>query len=182
MRYLPAISVAFFLGVALLAVGQVVPNYDVSAFLNLLGGALLVVVAIRALAGWAGLHQGNAPALQSGETLLVESDGVMIEAPTLLVSSRRGPYRVRLTNLRLLVSLRVLRVTTPRDITAAWLIPGRSLSIGEILVRPGGELVVKAERRFGPRLRMWVPNPDDWAQALRQSHPELLRYEPSTST
>jgi hypothetical protein len=185
MRYLPPVSLAFFGGVALLALGQVVPSYDAGAFLDLLGGALLIVVAIRALAGWAGLHREPGPLLESGETLLAESEGVMIETPTLWISSRRGPYRVRLTNLRLLVSLRVLRVTTQRDVTAAWLIPGRSLSLRSIHLRPGGEIVLEPERRFGPRLRFWVRNAREWLEALNQSHPELLRYEgedASTST
>jgi len=183
MRYVPAVSLAFCGGVALLVAGQLVPNYDASAFLNLLGGALLIVVAIRALASWAGLHREPGPILQSGETLLVESDGVMVETPTLWISSRRGPYRVRLTNLRLLVSLRVLRVTTQRDITAAWLIRGRSLSLRSIYLRPGGEIVLDPERRFGPRLRFWVSNTQEWLEALNSSHPELLVYEgASTST
>jgi hypothetical protein len=175
MRYAPALSVAFFAGVALLAAGQAVPNYDVSAFLSLLGGALLVVVAIRGLAGWAGLHQGQPPTLESGETLLVESQGVMVETPTLFVSSRRGPYLARPANIRLLLSLRVFMVTTQRDVTAAWLATGRPLSVRSIEVRPSGEIILTPERRFGPRSRLWVSNPSEWAEALRASHPELLR-------
>ncbi|HVA26196.1 MAG TPA: hypothetical protein VMW62_17615 [Chloroflexota bacterium] len=180
MRYPPSISIAFFGGVALLAAGQVVPNYDASAFLNLLGGALLVVVAIRALASWAGLHRSIEPALESGESLLVESQGVMVQTRTLLVRSRRGPYRARLTNLRLLLSLRVFKITTQRDVAVAWLISGRALSVLSIEVRPSGEILLTPERRFGPRLRFWVPNPGAWEEALRASHPELLR-QPSSS-
>lgn len=182
MRYLPSISIAFFAGVLLLVAGQLVTNYDTSAFLNLLGGALLIVVAIRALAGWAGLHRTIAPILESGETVLVESEGVMVRTRTLLVSSRQGPYRARLTNLRLLLSLRVFMVTTQRDVTVAWLEPGRPLSVLSIDVQASGNVSLTPERRFGPRLRFWVPNPSDWQEALRNSHPELLRQEVSTST
>jgi hypothetical protein len=183
MRYVPSLSIAFFAGVALLAAGQVVPGYDLSAFFNLLGGALLIVVAIRGLAGLAGLHHTQPPALEPGETLLVESQNVMVQAPSLLLNWRRGPYRARLTNQRLLLSLRVLLVPTQRDVTAAWLISGRPLSLLSIEVRPSGELVLTPERRWGPRLRLWVANPEDWRAALHQSHPQLLRYEGlSTST
>ena len=182
MRYAPAISVAFFLGVALLLAGQVVPSYAASAFLNLLGGALLIVVAIRALAGWAGLHRDVPPSLEGDETVLLETQGVWVRTSTLLVGSRQGPYRARLTNRRLLLSLRVLRITTARDVTVAWLEPGRPLSLLEIEVRRSGEIRLKPERRFGPRLRLQVPNPNEWLEALRSSHPELLRQELSTST
>ncbi|HEY8692852.1 MAG TPA: hypothetical protein VIR57_08940 [Chloroflexota bacterium] len=182
MRYAPSISIAFFAGVLLLVAGQLVPNYDASAFLNLLGGALLVVVAIRALAGWAGLHRTIAPNLEDGETILVQSEGVMVQTRTLLVSSRQGPYRARLTNLRLLLSLRVLMVTTQRDVTVAWLGSGRPLSVLSIEVLPSGEVVLTPERRFGPRLRFWVPNPSAWEEALRESHPELLRYSSSSGS
>jgi hypothetical protein len=177
MRYAPSISIAFVAGVLLLVAGQLVPNYDASAFLNLLGGALLIVVAIRALASWAGLHRTITPDLASGETILVESEGVMVHTRTLLVGSRQGPYRARLTNLRLLLSLRVFMVTTQRDVTVAWLESGRPLSVLAIDVRPSGEIVLTPERRFGPRLRFRVPNPSAWQEALRDSHPELLRQE-----
>ena len=67
--------------------------------------------------------------------------------------------------------------------TAAWLTSGRPLSVWSIDVRSSGEVLLTPERRFGPRLRLWVSNPDEWREALRQSHPELLRYEGlSTST
>ncbi len=184
MVRIPAVSAAFFVGVALLFVGELMPNYDASAVLSLLGGALLVVVAIRVLASWAGLHQRGEPALAQGETLLVESQGVTIEAPTLIVSSRRGPYRVRLTNERLLVSLRVMRIPIQRDLTAAWLTSGKPLSVRDIRIN-GTEIALTPERRFGPRLRMWAPNAQEWAEKLREHHPELLRYEGgavSTST
>jgi hypothetical protein len=182
MRYAPAISIAFFLGVALLAAGQIVPSYAAGAFLNLLGGALLIVVAIRALAGWAGLHRDVPPTLEGDETVLLETEGVWVRTATLLVGSRQGPYRARLTNRRLLLSLRVLRVTTARDVTVAWLESGRPLSLLSIDVRPSGEIRLTPERRFGPRLRLQVPNAAEWVEALRASHPELLRQELSTST
>src|SRR5438067_13547748 len=102
MRFLPSLSIAFFGGVALLAAGQFVPDYGFSAFFNLLGGALLVVVAIRALAGWAGLHQEWKPDLAGDETLLVESQDVQVETRPLLLGGRRGPYRARLTNRRIM--------------------------------------------------------------------------------
>ena len=182
MRYAPAISIAFFLGVVLLAAGQVVPGYGASAFLNLLGGALLIVVAVRALAGWAGLHREVPPSLEGDETVLLQTEGVWVRTTTLLVGSRQGPYRARLTNRRLLLSLRVLRVATARDVTVAWLESGRPLSLLSIEVRPSGEIRLTPERRFGPRLRLQVPNPSEWVGALRASHPELLRQELSTST
>lgn len=182
MRYMPGIGLAFFAGVALLAAGQAVPSYDAGAFLSLLGGALLIVVAIRALASWAGLHHGSPPALDSGEDVLVECEGVMVQTRTLFVNSRQGPYRARLTNRRLLLSLRVLRISTQRDVTVAWLESGRPLSLMAVEVRPPNDVRLTPERRFGPRLRLWVPNASEWAEALRASHPELLRQEPSTST
>ncbi len=175
MRYAPSVSLAFVAGLVLLAAGQLVPSYDLSAFFNLLGGALLLVVAIRALAGWAGLHRTGAAALDSGERLLVESQGVMVQTRTLLLGWRQGPYRARLTNFRLLLSLRVFLVTTQRDVTAAWLVPARPLSVQAIEFGPSGEIALRPARRFGPRLRLWVPNPAEWQEALRESHPELLR-------
>ncbi len=182
MRNAPTITLAFLAGVILLAAGQVVPSYDATAFLNLLGGALLVIVAIRALAGWAGLHQQPGAALTSGEQLLLESNGVMVQTRTLLLGWRQGPYRARLTNFRLLLSLRVFLVTTQRDVTAAWLVPGRPLSLRAIELGPSGEIVLVPQRRFGPRMRLWVPNPSEWEQALRENHPELLRQASSSTS
>jgi len=174
MRYVPSLSIAFFAGVALLVAGQIVPGDDASAFLNLLGGALLIVVAIRALASWAGLHQEWSPNLESGETLLVESQNVMVQTRPLLFGGRRGPYRARLTNRRILLSLRVFRVTTRHDVTVALFAPGQPLSVRSIEVQQSGEVNIRSARRFGARWRLFVPNPDEWRAALMDSHPELL--------
>ncbi|HEX6513269.1 MAG TPA: hypothetical protein VF157_13280 [Chloroflexota bacterium] len=174
----PNIGIVFFAGVALLVAGQLVPSYDASAFLNLLGGALLVVVAFRALASWAGLHRDIPPALEPGETVLVESQGVMVQSGPRLFSTRRGPYRARLTERRLLLSLRVMMIPTQRDVTVAWLTSGLPLSVLAIELHGGGELALIPERRFGPRMRLWVGNSEDWRNALSEHHPELLRAGP----
>ena len=171
----PAVSIAFFGGVALLAIGQWVPSFAWSMFCQMLGGALLIVVAIRALASWAGLHQSWAPNLEAGETLLVESENVSVETRPLLFGGRRGPYRARLTNRRILLSLRVFTIMTRHDVTVAWLDPGKPLSASQIDVLPSGEIVVQAARRFGPKWRLWVPNVKEWREALESSHPELIR-------
>lgn len=180
-RFVPSLSIAFFSGVALLVAGQLVPDYAISAFLNLLGGALLVVVAIRALAGWAGLHQDWSPNLASDETLLVESPSAMVETRPLLFGGRRGPYRARLTNRRILLSLRVLLVQTRHDVTVAVLAPGQPLSVRSIQVYPSGEIVIESARRFGARWRLWVENQEEWREALNESHPELLTYVPAAT-
>jgi len=182
MRYVPSLSIAFFIGVALLAAGQIVPGYELSAILNLLGGALLIVVAIRVLANWAGLHQEWTPALRSGETLLVESQGVMAQTRPLLFGGRRGPYRARLTNLRILLSLRVLMIPTQHDVTVAWLAPGQPLSARSIQVRLPNEVLIQPARRFAMRWRLWVPNAAEWEQALSESHPELLDHAGSSTS
>jgi hypothetical protein len=189
MRGWPAVSIAFFGGIALLAAGQVVPSFAISAFFQLLGGALLVVVAIRALASWAGLHQSWTPALEAGETLLVESENVSVETRPLLFGGRRGPYRARLTNRRVLLSLRVFTVMTRYDVTVAWLDPGRPLSLVSIEVLPTGQIILRSGRRFAGAWRLWVPNVAAWREALEASHPELIRGReawtsgyPSTST
>lgn len=182
MRNLPTISLAFLLGIVLLAIGQLVPNYDAPAFLSLIGGALLLIVAVRALAGWAGLHRTASPTLGSGEELLVESEGVTVQSRTLLLGWRQGPYRARLTNFRVLLSLRVFLMPTGRDVTVAWLVRGRPLSLRAVEIGSRGDISLLPARRFGPRLRMWVPNPEEWRVALHDSHPELLRQLSETST
>lgn len=181
MRFVPSLSIAFFSGVALLLAGHLVPDYGISAFVNLLGGALLVVVAIRALAGWAGLHQEWSPNLSSGETLLVETQDAMVETRPLLFGGRRGPYRARLTNQRILLSLRVLKVQTRHDVTVAALTPGQPLSVRSIEVHPSGEVMIRSARRFGARWRLWVRNWEEWRDALNDSHPELLAYSSTTT-
>jgi len=175
MRQWPTLSIAFFGGVLLLALGQIVPSFAASAVLQLTGGALLVVVAIRALASWAGLHQSWAPQLEAGETLLLESENVSVETRPLLFGGRRGPYRARLTNRRLLLSLRVFTIMTRHDVTVAWLEPGKPLSASSIEVLPNGRIRVSAARRFGASWTLWVPNASEWREALEASHPELIR-------
>jgi hypothetical protein len=182
MRFVPSLSLAFFAGAALLVAGQLVSDYSISAVLNLLGGALLVVVAIRGLAGLAGLHQEWTPSLAPDETLLVESQEAMVETRPVLFGGRRGPYRARLTNQRILLSLRVLLVQTRHDVTVAVLAPGQPLSVRSIEVYPSGEIVIQLARRFGARRRLWVRNWEEWREALNDSHPELLDYSPASST
>lgn len=173
MRYAPALSVAFFAGIALLAAGQYVRSFQASAVLTLLGGTLLIVVAIRALASLAGLHQEWSPKLDSGETLLVESDNVTVHTRRWLFGARRGPYRARLTNHRVLLSLRVMMITTRHDVTIGWLDPGRPTSVRRIEFM-GAEVLIQPERRFASRWRLWVPNAGAWREALAGAHPELL--------
>jgi hypothetical protein len=182
MRFLPSLSIAFFSGLALLAAGQLVPDDAVSAFLDLLGGALLVVVAIRALAGWAGLHQEWSPKLAPGESLLVESQDVMVETRPLLFGGRRGPYRARLTTQRILLSLRLLMVQTRHDVTVAALTPGRPLSVRSIEVHPSGEIVIRPVSRWGAPWRLWVHNWEEWRDALNSTHRDLLPGDPALSS
>src|SRR5579862_4748218 len=181
MRFVPSLSIAFLSGVALLVAGQLIPDYGMSAFFNLLGGALLLVVAIRALAGWAGLHQVWSPNLSSGETLLVETQDAMVETRPVLFRGRRGPYRARLTNERILLSLRVLMVQTRHDVTVAALTPGKPLSVRSIEVHPSGEIVIQSARRFGARWRLWVRNWEEWRDALNDNHPELIAFSSTTT-
>ena len=172
-KYLPALSIVFLLGIAMLAVGQAVPDYQVSEVLSLIGGALLIVVAIRALASLAGLHQGSQPRLDSGEQLLVESDNVWAQTRTWIFRSRRGPYRARLTSDRILLSLNVMRVLTRHDVTVAWLRPGRPQSVRAIRIR-GSQVSVEPWRRLAGAWLLTVPNGEEWERALASSHPELL--------
>jgi len=179
MRYVPALSIAFFAGIALLAAGQTVPSYQLSAALSLVGGALLIVVAIRGLAGLAGLHQHWTPDLQAGETLLVESHNVMVRTRSWLFRTRRGPYRARLTNRRVLLSLRVMTILTRHDVTVAWLDPGRPTSVRSFTVS-ASEVIIQPERRFASGWHLWLPNADEWREALARERPYLLESPTST--
>ncbi|GEM_PF-3206708 len=188
MRFEPALTAAFLTGLALLAAGQLVSAYELSAVFSLVGGALLIVVAIRGLAGLAGLHHAPEPRLAPGERVLVETPDAMVRNGSLLLANR-GPYRARLTNRRILLSLKVAFVITQHDVTVGWLGPGKPLSIRSIEVLPddppvgeqpsdregSGELRLTPWRRFGPRWRLWLPNAGAWKHALEESHAGLLR-------
>ncbi|MBV8085187.1 MAG: hypothetical protein JO247_10270 [Chloroflexi bacterium] len=173
-QFAPALSIAFFAGLGLLIAGQMVGDPQLAAPLSLLGGALLIAVAIRALAGLAGLHRPMAPALQTGETLLLEEQNVRVRTGFGLWGSWRGTYRARLTNRRILLSLRVFLVTTNRDVTVAWLEAGQVLSLARIEIDGQNVRLVPA-RRFGSGWILRVSDPEAWRAALADAHPELLR-------
>ncbi|HEU0168533.1 MAG TPA: hypothetical protein VFS62_12210 [Chloroflexota bacterium] len=173
-QFAPALGVAFVAGLGLLIAGQLVSDPQLAAALSLLGGALLIAVAIRALAGLAGLHRTPAPALQSGETLLLEEQDVRVRTGFGMWGSWRGTYRARLTNRRIMLSLRVFLVTTNRDVTVAWLEPGQVLSLARVEIDAQNVRLVPA-RRFGSAWTLRVGDPGAWRAALLEAHPELLR-------
>jgi hypothetical protein len=112
--------------------------------------------------------------LQTGETLLIEDRDVRVRTRFGLWGSWRGTYRARLTNRRILLSLRVFLVTTNRDVTVAWLEPGQVLSLDRIEIHRQDVRLVPA-RRFGSAWTLRVGDPEAWRAALMQAHPELLR-------
>ncbi|MDE3078239.1 MAG: hypothetical protein KGJ86_22675, partial [Chloroflexota bacterium] len=133
-----AVPLAFLIGLTLFLAGQFMPGAEAAAACSFLGGALLIVVAIRALARMAGLHQQTPAHLEPGEQLLVESQEVSVETRALLLRGRRDHYRARLTNRRVLLSLKVWWVNTSRDVTIGSFAAGLPTSLRNVQVLPDG--------------------------------------------
>ena len=198
-RFSSTLAITAALGVLGVIAGSLVPSAEWSTALSLLGGALLIAVAIRVLAALAGLHAEAEPALRPGEKLLTQSFNATLlgHSPAVWGPSWGAPrtYRATLTTERILLSVRIWGITTGRDATIASLLPGQPLSLQSIdvkleprfLQKPDGavselspaetpgNITLKPVRRFGPRWKLRLADAGRWALALEETHPELLR-------
>ena len=171
-------------GLALLVLGQLTAAADVAAAASLLGGALVLVVAIRVLARLGGLHE-HGPHLGAQEELLLETPGVRAERRFPLLGIRRGVYRARLTNRRILLSLMLWRVMTNRDVTIATFEGPAVTALRGVDILPSGsgpamngdvpgQVILRPRHRRAPIWTLHVPNANRWQAALGGLHPELL--------
>ncbi|MGH2364414.1 MAG: hypothetical protein ACRDHX_07160 [Chloroflexota bacterium] len=184
LNHAAAARTVLVMGLVLLVIGRLTASANVAVAASLLGGALVLAVAIRVLAGLGGLHE-HGPHLAAREELLLETPAVSAERRFPLLGTHRGVYRARLTNRRILLSFMWWRVRTNRDVTIATFAgPAATALRGvEILTSASGpavngdvpgQVILRPRHRRAPSWTLHVSNANRWREVLAGRYPELL--------